>query len=283
MPTAHKAATISELTALLKNSQVSVVTDYRGLSVAAISQLRRSLRGKAELHITKNTLLTRAAQAANVPQLTQLLTGPTAVAFIQDDIAGSIKALNDFVRTSRILTLRGALFGPSLVPADKVGDLANVPTRQQLYAQIVGALQGPLNNLVGTLNQSYSQVVFALQAYADKQSDATATAAADDTTVASAADTSAAPSDSAAASSAADTTATPDDGATAAAAADTATPDDSADTAAAADTAATLDDSAAAASAADTTALSDDTVAVAPAADAADTQPSDTVTPEPEV
>ena len=281
MPTAHKAATISELTALLKNSQVSVVTDYRGLSVAAISQLRRSLRGKAELHITKNTLLTRAAQAANVPQLTQLLTGPTAVAFIQDDIAGSIKALNDFVRTSRILTLRGALFGPSLVPADKVGDLANVPTRQQLYAQIVGALQGPLNNLVGTLNQSYSQVVFALQAYADKQSDATATAAADDTTVASAADTSAAPSDSAAASSAADTTATPDDSATAAAAADTATPDDSA-AASAADTA-TPDDSAAAASAADTTALSDDTVAVAPAADAADTQPSDTVTPEPEV
>jgi large subunit ribosomal protein L10 len=210
MPTAQKAATIGELTSLLKNSQVAVVTDYRGLSVAAISQLRRSLRGKAELHITKNTLLTRAAQDANVPQLTELLTGPTAIAFIQDDIAGSIKTLNDFVRTSRILTLRGALFGPSLVPADKVGDLANVPTRQQLYAQIVGALQGPLNNLVGTLNQSYSQVVFALQAYADKQGDATTTATSDDTIVAGAADTTAAPSDTAAAADVADATAAPD-------------------------------------------------------------------------
>ncbi len=190
MPTTRKAVTISELTNLLKTSQVAVVTDYRGLSVAAISQLRRTLRGKAELHVTKNTLLTRAAQAANVPQLEQLLTGPTAIAFIQDDIAGSIKALNDFVRTSRVLTLRGALFGPSLVPADKVGDLANVPSRQQLYAQIVSALQGPLNNLVGTLNQSYSQVVFALQAYSDKQGESATAAATDapvsDTPVASA-------------------------------------------------------------------------------------------------
>ncbi len=273
MPTAHKAATISELTALLKNSQVAVVTDYRGLSVAAISQLRRSLRGKAELHITKNTLLTRAAEAANVPQLTELLTGPTAVAFIQDDIAGSIKALNDFVRTSRILTLRGALFGPSLVPADKVGDLANVPTRQQLYAQIVGALQGPLNNLVGTLNQSYSQVVFALQAYADKQGDTTATATVDDTTVASAADATAAPSDTA-------TVVTDDTAAVAGDAATAAAPSDSANDSA---TTAAPDDTAAVASNADTTAAPDDSAAVAPVADAADTQSSATVTPEPEV
>ena len=251
MPTAHKAATIGELTALLKNSQVAVVTDYRGLSVAAISQLRRSLRGKAELHITKNTLLTRAAEAANVPQLTELLIGPTAVAFIQDDIAGSIKTLNDFVRTSRILTLRGALFGPSLVPADKVSDLANVPTRQQLYAQIVGALQGPLNNLVGTLNQSYSQVVFALQAYADKQGDTTATAT-DDTTAASDADTAAT----------SDTAATATDVATTATTSDTAVATDDAGTTAAAD---------------------DSAAAAADTADTADTQSSDTVTPEPEV
>ena len=169
MPTQEKATTIAELRTLLQDSQVSVITDYRGLSVAALAQLRRNLRGKAELHVTKNTLLTLAAQQANVPQLAQLLEGPTAVAFIQDDIGGSIKVLNDFARTSRILTVRGALFGPSLVPADRVADLANVPTRQQLYGQIVGSVQGPLNNLVGTLNQVLSQVVYALQSYADKQ------------------------------------------------------------------------------------------------------------------
>jgi large subunit ribosomal protein L10 len=188
MPTTQKAATIAELTTLLRDSQLAVVTDYRGLSVAALSQLRRNLRGKAVLHVTKNTLLTRAAQDANVPQLTDLLTGPSAVAFVKDDIAGTIKVLNDFARTSRILTMRGALFGPSLVAGDKVADLANVPTRQQLYAQVVGSVQGPLNNLVGTLNQVYAQVVYALQDYADKKGGGTlaAEASADTTPVAEA-------------------------------------------------------------------------------------------------
>src|SRR5438067_6043106 len=105
MPTREKAETIAELSALLRGSQVAVVTNYRGLSVAALSQLRRTLRGKAELHVTKNTLLELAATQANVPQLAQLLEGPTAVAFVTDDIAGSIRALNDFARTSRILTV----------------------------------------------------------------------------------------------------------------------------------------------------------------------------------
>lgn len=169
MPTREKAQTIEELTALLRGSELAVVTNYRGLNVAALSQLRRTLRGRAELHVTKNTLLTRAAAAADVPQLAQLLEGPTAVAFVTSDIPGSIKALNDFARTSRILTVTGALFGPSVVPADRVAELANVPTRPQLFGQVVGSVQGPLNNLVGSLNGLLSQLVFALQAYADKQ------------------------------------------------------------------------------------------------------------------
>jgi len=169
MPTPKKAETIDELVNLLRNSQLAVVTDYRGLSVAAITQLRRNLRGMAELHVTKNTLLTRAAEEAGVPQLTQLLEGPSAVAFINEDIVGSIKALNDFVRTSRILRIKGALFGPSIVPEDRVAELATIPTRPQLLGQVVGNVQGPLNNLVGTLNQLLSQVAYVLQAYADKQ------------------------------------------------------------------------------------------------------------------
>ena len=157
MPTPEKAATIKELTTLLRESELAVVADYRGLTVAALSQLRRSLRGKAELHIAKNTLLIRAAEDAAVPQLSQLLEGPTAVAFAREDISGTIKILNDFARTSRMLTVRGALFGPSIVLGDKVADLANVPTRPALYGQLVGSVQGPLNNLVGTLNQLYAR------------------------------------------------------------------------------------------------------------------------------
>ena len=179
MPTQEKAHTIDSLAALLRGSQVAVVTNYRGLNVAALNQLRRALRGKAELHVTKNTLLIRAATQAEVPQLAQLLEGPTAVAFVTDDIPGSIKALNDFARTSRILTVTGALFGPSIVPAEQVAELANVPSRDQLMGQIVGSVQGPLANLVGSLNQLLSQVVYALQAYSDKQSGGEAAAPAE--------------------------------------------------------------------------------------------------------
>jgi large subunit ribosomal protein L10 len=176
MPTPEKAATIKELTTLLRESELAVVADYRGLTVAALSQLRRSLRGKAELHIAKNTLLIRAAEDAAVPQLSQLLEGPTAVAFAREDISGTIKILNDFARTSRVLTVRGALFGPSIVLGDKVADLANVPTRPALYGQLVGSVLGPLNNLVGSLNQLYAQVVYALQSFVDKQGEGAAPA-----------------------------------------------------------------------------------------------------------
>jgi len=131
MPTPKKEATVEELTALLRRSQVAVLTDYRGMTVATITQLRRQLRDKGvEYHVTKNTLMTRAAHEAGLPQLEQLLTGPTAIAFVGDDIAGGIKALNDFVRTSRLTNLiRGALFGPSLVPADQAnpGDHSQPP------------------------------------------------------------------------------------------------------------------------------------------------------------
>jgi len=171
--------TIHELTTLLQNSQVAVLTDYRGMTVATITQLRRQLRDRGvEYHVTKNTLMIRAAQAAGLPQLEEMLTGPTAIAFIGDDIAGGIKALNDFQRTSRLTNLiRGALFGPSLVPADKVESLATIPTRPQLYGQLVGSINGPLSNLVGSLNSLLGQVTIVLQNYADQQGGTPAEAA----------------------------------------------------------------------------------------------------------
>ena len=95
-----------------------------------------------------------------------------------EDIAGGIKALNDFTRTARLPDLiRGALFGPSLVPADKVADLANIPTRPQLYGQIVGTVNGPLTQLVGSLNGLLGNLVNTLQNYADQQGGGSADAA----------------------------------------------------------------------------------------------------------
>lgn len=179
MPTPKKEATVHELAELLQRSQVAVLTDYRGMTVATITQLRRQLRDKGvEYHVTKNTLMTRAAREAGFPQLEDMLTGPTAIAFVGDDIAGGIKALNDFVRTSRLTNLiRGALFGPSLVPANQVEQLATIPSRPQLYGQIVGSVNGPLAGLVGSLNGLLGQLVNTLQNYADKQGGGGETAA----------------------------------------------------------------------------------------------------------
>ena len=177
-PRAEKVAVVNEVRERFSAAGAAVLTEYRGLNVAAISQLRRQLReAGGEYKIYKNTLVRFAARDLGL-EIEELLTGPTAIAFVGDDIAGGIKALNDFVRTSRLTNLiRGALFGPSLVPADQVEQLATIPTRPQLYGQIVGSVNGPLAGLVGSLNGLLGQLVNTLQNYADKQGGGGETAA----------------------------------------------------------------------------------------------------------
>src|SRR5436305_12244244 len=110
MPTAKKKEAVKELQELLQNSQVLIFTDYRGLSVADITNLRRQLRDKGvEYHVTKNTLTILAAQHAGLGELAELLDGPTAIAFVGDGIPGAAKGLGDCGRTSRILQIRGCL------------------------------------------------------------------------------------------------------------------------------------------------------------------------------
>src|SRR6476619_7159308 len=110
MPTARKKEAVKELQDLFTKSQVLIFTDYRGLSVADITNLRRQLREKGvEYHVTKNTLTTRAAEHAGLETLGPLLDGPTAIAFVGDDIPGAAKVIGDFARTSRILHIRGGL------------------------------------------------------------------------------------------------------------------------------------------------------------------------------
>src|SRR5687768_6053236 len=138
MPTAKKRATVKELQGLLSSSQVLIFTDYRGLSVSEITNLRRQLREKGvEYHVTKNTLTTLAANRANIDVniLGQLLDGPTAIAFVGDDIPGGAKALSDFARTARsTLQIRGGLVGRQVISADQVNDLTKILTREQYVA-----------------------------------------------------------------------------------------------------------------------------------------------------
>jgi len=173
LPTAEKQQTIKELSALMKKSAMMVLTDYRGMTVADISDLRRQMRTKGvEYHITKNTLTVLAAQDAGInmtAELRDLLNGPTAIAFVEDDIAAGSKMLNDYLRTARVLKVKAALLEGQLLKADALGDIAKLPGRQQLLASVLGGVQAPLTNLASTLNNLISGLATALKQHVDKQ------------------------------------------------------------------------------------------------------------------
>ncbi|MEA2574806.1 MAG: large subunit ribosomal protein [Chloroflexia bacterium] len=177
MPTARKKETVKEMSHLFNHSQVLIFTDYRGLRVSDLNNLRRQLRDKGvEYHISKNTLTTLAAKRAGVDQMGNLLDGPTAIAFVTDDIPGAAKVLQDFVRTSRILTIRGGLAGKQVLNADQVGDLTKILPREQYISKIMGSLNMPVTSLVSVLANTVRGFLNVLNALIDKQGGAPETA-----------------------------------------------------------------------------------------------------------
>lgn len=169
MPTPRKRETVKEFTKLFKSSQVLIFTDYRGLSVSEISNLRRQLRDKGvEYHVAKNTLTTLAANRTGLDKMTPMLDGPTAIAFVGDDIPGAAKVLNDFVRTSKILQIRGGLAGSIVLDADQVGDLTKVLTRPEYIARVLGSMQSPMSSMVGVLSGTIRNFMNVMQARVDQ-------------------------------------------------------------------------------------------------------------------
>jgi large subunit ribosomal protein L10 len=172
MPTARKKQMVREMEDLFGKSQVLIFTDYRGLTVSDITNLRRQLREKGvEYHVTKNTLTTLAAQHANMEGIETLLDGPTAIAFVGDDIPGATKVLTDFVRTSRILQIRGGLVGRSVLNPEQVSDLTKILPREQYIAKVLGSMQSPISGMMGVLTGVLRSVVTVVQAVADKKAE----------------------------------------------------------------------------------------------------------------
>ena len=165
---AEKEEFVSELADDLKSSQAVIITDYRGLPTAELAGLRNQLRPmEASYHIAKNTLVRIALQQAGMPVPDDLLDGPTALAFLRKDIAGPAKTIGDFFR-DKGLPIKGAIVGASVYDAKGVEDLARLPSREQLYASVLGYLQVPAASLVGVLNAALSELVATLQAKADQ-------------------------------------------------------------------------------------------------------------------
>ena len=136
----------------LRRSQAVLVTEYRGLTVKQLEALRRELRGcESEMVISKNTLMARALTDVGMAAPESLLTGPTAVTFCFGELAAPAKALGKWAKDSKILVVRGGIIGQSVFDEAGVQALSELPSRDQMRAQVVGVLQSPITGLVNVL------------------------------------------------------------------------------------------------------------------------------------
>jgi large subunit ribosomal protein L10 len=174
-PRPEKVAIVDEIAAKLSESTAVFVTEYRGMKVSGLAELRNALRPTgAEHKVYKNTLARFAAEQAGLDGLKELLVGPTALTFVREDIVGAAKALRDTARTNPLLVLRGGALGTNIIAAADITALADLPSREQLLAQFAGALQAPLVKTAGLLQALPRNFAYGLQALIDQQAAAAA-------------------------------------------------------------------------------------------------------------
>ena len=169
MPTQAKAAVIDEITERFQNSSAAVLTEYRGLTVAQLTQLRRSLGEGSSYAVVKNTLTKRAADSVGFSDLGPLLNGPTAIAFIEGDPVNAAKAIRDFARANPALVVKGGVVEGRTVDAREVTRLADVESREVLLAKLAGAMKGNLTKAAGLFQAPLSQVARLAAALQEKK------------------------------------------------------------------------------------------------------------------
>ena len=169
MPTPQKAQQIDELAERFERSQLTVIANYRGLTVAQLQELRGNLRGaNAEFSVAKNTLTRIASSRVGVEIPEEYLEGPTALMFAFEDVVAPAKALTDFVRSSRVLELKvGMMEGHTLATSD-IEALASMPPREELLGKLVGMLASPMSRTVGVLGGPSRSLVNVLSARAEQ-------------------------------------------------------------------------------------------------------------------
>jgi large subunit ribosomal protein L10 len=166
----QKAAVVEEIAAQIAESEAIYASDYRGLSVPQAAALRASLRGvDATFRVVKNTLTLRAADKAGAEGVKDLIEGPTAFTFVHGDPAAAAKALDTFARQEQVLVVRGGLLNGELLTAEAVRDLARLPGRDRLNAQLAGVVAAPLTGLVRGLGSLLSGLAVALGQVKEKK------------------------------------------------------------------------------------------------------------------
>jgi large subunit ribosomal protein L10 len=148
---ADKVTAVAELTERFQSSSGAVLTEYRGLTVAQLGELRESLSSNATFSVVKNTLTKIAANQAGVTtELTDLLTGPSAIAFVDGDVVEAAKGLRDFARANPLLVIKGGVLDGKPLTSAEIVRLADLESREVLLSKLAGALKASLANAAGT-------------------------------------------------------------------------------------------------------------------------------------
>ncbi|MBQ0893240.1 50S ribosomal protein L10 [Micromonospora sp. U56] len=166
---ADKASAVAELTESFRNAGAAVLTEYRGLTVSQLTQLRRSLGKETTYTVAKNTLAKRAATEAGISGLDELFTGPTALTFVSGDVVEAAKGLRDFAKANPKLVIKGGVFEGKAISAAEVTKLADLESREVLLAKLAGAMKGNLSKAAALFQAPLSKTARLAAALQDKR------------------------------------------------------------------------------------------------------------------
>lgn len=175
-PRSEKVAVVEEVQAKLAASEAAIITEYRGMTVAQMSRLRLQLRDSGgEYRVYKNTLVRIAANNLQL-DIDSMLVGPTAIAFVGEtveggagDIAGVAKALRGFARDVPALVVKGGVLGTRTIDAEDARNLADMPSRERLMAELAGLLEAPMSQMASLLEAPVRDIAYAVQALVDQR------------------------------------------------------------------------------------------------------------------
>ena len=157
MARADKATAVADITEQFNAATATLITEYRGLTVANLAELRRSLAGSATYSVAKNTLIKRAASEAGVEGLDELFAGPTAIAFVTGEPVDAAKAIKTFAKEHKALVIKGGYMDGRALTVAEVERIADLESREVLLAKLAGAMKGNLAKAAGLFNAPLSQ------------------------------------------------------------------------------------------------------------------------------
>jgi large subunit ribosomal protein L10 len=168
-PRPEKVAVVEEVRERLASANATVVTEYRGLTVTQMAELRKALGALGDYKIYKNTLVRLAVADGDQQELAELLTGPSAIAFVSGEISAAAKALRDFARTNPALVVKGGYADGAMLSTQDLGRLADLPSREVLLARFAGGLAAPLQQLAGLLQALPRNFAYGLSALIEER------------------------------------------------------------------------------------------------------------------